>query len=453
MSRTAGALTALLVLAPACAEDSSFVLRWNVGRTAADAEVPLTSVRQCSDIGLSRVRVTTRTFEGEVEDTREFSCFPEAFADPDGTAPGPELPAGKYRVTIVGLTRRGIERDDPASTDEDDVLARDQRDVIVNERGEGVLADDFRLVGIDQCHDGIDNDRDGAVDHSDTPCRLGQTREDLDLSGALFTFTASLLTDLQQADCGDLDIDHFRVTLDPDGADPVVRDIDCSLMTQSFGVDLPPGEHTWQVEAVNYQGAVVTAPIPGEQPFVVPDQEFVVVDIEVDFGIESFVVPLVEPLRFSLELEPYPDAPAARECDPEPGSGYLTLFTIGLRLEGTTAANPDTWVPVDPPPQLKTLDNAEFPVTAHCDEFGGNHTTTDLKWGAADYTRYRLITEAFPVGTPTACFAQTTELTPGADLILKVPRATSEGVCADCCVDCDKRFACAGSCVDGVCMP
>jgi hypothetical protein len=310
------------MLAPACAEDPSFVLRWNVGRTEGDADTPLTSVRQCSDLGLSRVQVLTLAADGTTEDQREFPCFPDQFNDPDGAAPGPELAAGTYYITILGLTRRGIPRDDPNMSDEDEVLARDQQTVVVRERGEGVVVDGFRLTGIDECHDGIDNDRDGAIDQADTPCRLGQTAEDRDISGALFTFEATLLGDNARATCAGLGIGSFRITLDDD--DTNTREIPCTLIAQSFNADLAPGEHTWQVEAIAPGGKPLTVPQVGE-PFIVPDEDFVLIPIVVDFSLDTF---LGEPAfakvqRFSLEFQPYPDAPLNRQCQPRDGTLWI----------------------------------------------------------------------------------------------------------------------------------
>lgn len=445
MPRTTRSLALLLALTPACAEDSSFVLRWNVGRTADDAEIPLRSVRQCSDLGLSTVRVTTQSADGTVEDQRDFPCFPEAFGSPTGTAPGPELSAGTYFVTIVGLTRRGIPRPDPSGGSDDDALARDRREVVVNSRGEGVLADGFRLIGIDECHDGIDNDRDGAIDQADTPCRLGQTAEDQDVSGALFTFDATLLGDNPRATCAGLGIDLFRITLDAD----TTREIPCTLLSQSFNADLPAGEHTWKVEALGPTGDVLTTALTGE-PFVVPAKDFVLVPIAVDFTIDTFLADpaFARPQRFALEFEPYPDAPLARQC--LPNAGALVLDEVRLTLQGAAADAPDTFTDVTTV-TIPALADAPFPITAECLDFQAVRSTSDLEWSADGFASYRLLVEALPVDGDVACFSNAESpavLAPGVDLALTIPRVRSDGACSDCPTGDE-----CPSCVDGVCMP
>ena len=450
MSRTSPALAALLVLAPACAEDSSFVLRWNVGRTEDDAKVALTSVRQCSDLGLSRVKVLTLSADGTTEDQREFPCFPDQFTDPGGAAPGPELGAGTYYVTILGLTRRGIPRDDPSVADEDEVLARDQQTVVVHERGEGVVVDGFRLIGIDECHDGIDNDRDGAIDQADTPCRLGQTAEDRDIAGALFTFEATLLGGNERATCAGLGIGSFRITLDEDPTN--TREIACTLVAQSFNATLAPGTHTWQVEAIAPGGKPLSAPLVGEE-FVVPDEDFVLIPIDVDFSLDTFLAEpaFARPQRFSLEFQPYPDAPVNRQCQPRDGT--LWIHTVQLTLQGATADEPEKFEDVElmDPITIPSLEDAALPLLGQCYDFEQIRVTSEIPWSAAGYAHYRLIAEAFPVGSDVACFSNEDSpalLAPGVDLALTIPRVRTDGVCSDC----PKDYAC-DNCVDGVCLP
>ena len=448
---------AALALAPACAEDSSFVLRWQVGRTAADADLPLVSIRQCSDLGLSYVRVTTVDSEQSIVDTRDFPCFPDEFGEPDGAAPGPELGAGVYSVSVVGLTRRAQTRPDPA--DDDLLLARDNATVTVETRGEGQLVSSFRLVGIDECHDGVDNDRDGAVDLADAPCREGQVREDLDLSGALFTFRATLLGgDNPHVSCAGLDLEGFRVTLDGDVAG--ARTIPCTTTPQSFSADLPEGEHTWSVEGIGRDGDVVTQAFTGAESFVVAKTDFVLVPIEVDFSIASFLAQpaFTDPLSFSVEYAPYPGAPLGRPCDPAgyDNVGDLVLGTarVTLLADGEPAAD-------------ITLGDAPFPITDACSFFDGIRTIAALAWssdpalGAADYS---LQIEAWAQGEGPGdepCFsnapregsaARPEPLAPNISIAVAVPRLRSDGACAECDEDKQKNENCQ-RCEAGVCKP
>lgn len=445
---------AALALAPACAEDSSFVLRWQVGRTEADAERPLASIRQCSELGLSYVRVTTVDSDQEIVDTRDFPCFPDEFAAPDGAAPGPELGAGVYSVSVVGLTRRAQTRPDPA--DADLLLARDSATVTVETKGEGRLVSSFRLVGIDECHDGVDNDRDGAVDLADAPCRDGQVREDLDLSGALFTFRATLLGgDNPHVTCAGLDLEAFRVTLDGDVAG--ARTIPCTTTPQSFSADLPAGEHTWAVEGIGRDGDVVTQAFTGADSFVVAGTGFTLVPIEVDFAIASFLAQpaFSGPLSFSIEYAPYPGAPLNRPCDP---SGY---DNVGDLVLGTARV---TLLADGEPAAEVTLGDAPFPITDACSFFDAIRTIPELAWsgdpalGAASYS---LQVEAWAEGEGPGdepCFSNASRedadvrpepLAPNISISVAVPRLRSDGACAEC-VEGKKNDNCQ-LCEAGVC--
>lgn len=431
---------AMLLLASACAEDSSFVLRWRVGRTEADADAsPLRSVRQCSDLGLGYVRVTTtRADDNREADVREFPCFPDAFADPDGSAPGPELAAGTYNVYVLGLTRRGLVRPNPAAPDDtDQILARDVARVVVNARGEGTLVDSFRLVGVDECHDGIDNDLDGAVDQSDAPCRRGLASEVLDATGAQFSFRAALLPGADdpegkgnpRATCDDLGIATYRVILDDDPAQR--RDMPCAPLVAPFSDDLEPGTHTWSVVALDAQGDPLTAPIAGE-PFVVRDRQYTLVPIDVAFTLDTFLAEpaFAAPLRFALDYASTLTPERPRACE-EDGSD-LVIETVKLTLLADTAdatMQPVTDVTVP------GLMDAAFPVTASCldlQKYASKRVTSPLPWSADGNREYYLVVEAFGADPDVACFSNAgapARLAPGSELSLTIPRV--DGACAD----------------------
>lgn len=465
MPERARLLPALLLLSSACAEDSSFVLRWRVGRTEAEAEdSPLTSVRQCSDLGLGRVRVTTtRADDNREEDVREFPCFPDAFAEPDGVAPGPELAAGTYYVYVTGLTRRGLTRPDPDDPDDDDkILARDAARVVVNERGEGQVVDSFRLFGVDECHDGIDNDLDGAVDQSDAPCRRGLAFENLDNAGAQFTFTHALLpSELDpegnpNATCDRLAIDAFRLTLDGDPAQ--TRDIACSTITQGFQVDLKPGEHDWRITAL-FRGVDRTVPLPldGPQSFTVVDDTYVTVPIHLDLGIDTFLLERPgqpsdpEPtywfdgtMKFGFDFLPFEGAELERQCAPNDGS--LVIDRVAVRV--TDDQGDDVALDLDDMQALPLTDGV-------CEDFQQSRTTSELQWRDEPGLRaYRLVVEAFAAGDPDGapCFSNAAApepLAPHYSPNITLPRVRSDGACSDC----PQGNECAGTCDNGVCKP
>lgn len=440
---------AALALATACAEDPSFVLRWQVGRTAAEAGRELRSVRQCSDLGLGFVRVVTLSDDGTEVDRREFPCFPDEFKEADGGAPGPELAAGDYYVNVLGLTRRKLTRPDPNPEDPNDpdpVLARDSLKVTVRSKGEGTLVRGWQLIGADECADGIDNDRDGSVDMSDPPCREGQVHEDLDLAGALFTFEATLLGgDNPRATCTGLGLTSFRLTLDGDLAG--ARTIPCTTIVQSFSADLSPGEHSWVVEGLDRDGVAVTEPLtdPVTAKFTVGETGFTLVPIAVDFSIASFLAEpaFSSPLLFSIQYLSYPEAPLARPCDP-------VGLELGDLVLGTTRV---TLLGDDQVADQVTLDELPFPVEDVCSEFDRVRTTSDLVWGTSEgATRYTLQVESFAADDDGngPCFSNADApelLAPNISLAVTVPRVRTDGVCADCTSNND-----CSRCESGVCI-
>ena len=452
---------AALALATACTEDPSFVLRWQVGRSADEAEqADLQSVRQCSELGISRVRVTTSDLDGEEVDSREFACFPEAFAAADGAAPGPEVGPGDYYVTIVGLTRRGATRPDPDDPNDDEkTFARDRRKVTVTSTGEGALIDEFRLVGVGECGDGIDNDRDGAVDDGDLSCRQGELVEDLDNSATIFTLTATLLGGSNPyATCDGLGVSQLRVTLDGDPAN--AHTIDCTTAQQSFSAYLPPGMHTWSVEGLAADGTAVTEPLTGENStFQVLGLGLQVVDIVVDLSFDVFKDSFVEAQRFSVVYEPYPGAPRSRPCvAPGADFGALELGTTVVRLLDEAGAEVEMATLID----ATMMQDASFPIDGVCRDFDGLRTTSDLTWSAAEGQRgYRLEVRTWAAAddpaTAAPCFSNAevddpdltpAPLAPGVSLQITVPRLRSDGNCADCktnadCTRCDQA---AGIC-------
>ncbi len=452
---------AALALATACAEDPSFVLRWQVGRSAAEADgAELLSVRQCSELGISRVRVTTLDGNGNEVDQREFPCFPEQFRELDGAAPGPEVGPGEYYVTIVGLDRRGATHADPAAPDDPDrVLARDNRTISVAESGEGRRVDSFRLVGASECDDAIDNDRDGGVDDGDLACRQGAAREDQDRAASIFTFEATLLGSNPAANCAGLGVASLAVILDDDPA--LTQKITCTTVPQSFSAYLPPGEHTWAVQGLNGKGEPVTRRIPEvATAFTVGAEGNAYVPIAIDLAIDVFTAPFSESLRFSVEYLSYEDSPLPRPCD---ASG-LDLGTLVLGktrvtlLDETGALTKEMVTLVD----ALEGEDADFPVDAVCEAFDRPRVTSELLWSpAAGQRDYSLKIETWAAAddplVDLPCFSNEDEparLAPGISPTIVVPRLRSDGNCADCsCVDdkCPTSKDCSRCDEDGVC--
>jgi hypothetical protein len=435
-----------LLLATACAEDPSFVLRWQVGRDATDAEQTLLSVRQCSELGISHVRVTTIDLADRTEvDSREFPCFPTAFNTPEGTVNGPEVGPGEYDVTIVGLTRRGLTRKDDESAEP---RGRDKRTISVRESGEGQLADAFRLVGIDECDDGIDNDRDGAIDDGDLACRQGETREGLDNSATLFTFQATLLGGNPNATCNGLGLTSLRVILDGDVA--AAQQIPCTTVLQSFSAFLEPGTHTWAVQGVGPGGVAVTREITGDQ-FEIGALGYGFVPIAVDLGIETFLESFSEALRFSIEYQPYEGAPVNRPCDVTGlDFGDLVLGTTIVTLLDANGGEVMSVTLAD-----ATMDeDATFPLAATCTDFDRVRSTSEIPWSATASERaYSMKIETWAAAddpmVAAPCFSNSAapmQLAPGISPAIAVPRTRTDGACADC----DSEDDCS-RCEDRVC--
>lgn len=437
MPRLPLAPVAALALATACAEDPSFVLRWQVGRDAAQADQPLLSARQCSELGISRVRITTaEQGTNDVVDTREYPCFPDEFYERDGAVAGPEVGAGTYDVTITALTRRDYARPNPS-----------EQKVTVAASGEGKLVTGHRLLSVGECEDGIDNDRDGGVDDGDLACRQGQPIEGLDNNATIFTFQASLLGGNPAATCAGLGVAQLRVTLDGDtkGA----QTIPCTTLLQSFSAYLPPGEHSWSVAGIDLKGDAVTEEIVGDDPnFSVSDQGYAFVEIAVDLGLASFLTPFADPLRFSVAYEPYPGG--ERPCD-------ATGLDLGVLVLGTTVVTllDESGKQVAASLTDAAMDtDADFPIDGLCTDFDRVRSTSPLMWSdAAGQRDYKLKIETWAAAddpmTAEPCFsnaAAPARLAPGISPAILVPRTRSDGSCADCSSNKDCTL-----CEDGVC--
>lgn len=453
-------LVALLVLAAACEEDPSFRLRWRICDAEdvgcaddSDGAAPsLLSASQCSNVGIGKVRVTTKDAFGMLADAREHPCFPMGFNDADALADGPALPPGAYTVEVRGLRRSARLGENGKSLfgweDEEGPLVVDSLENVEVVEDEILRLDGFELSPPPQCDDGVDNDRDGATDLFDPACRTptepAREEGDGEVTLTQFRLELSLLNRNPNARCSGLAIARFRVTF-PDGSD-LIEPITCPAGGLGTGrpfffTDVLPGETSaLQVTAVDKDDTPRTRAVDLVLP---PDLSQVdSLSFSVDFDDSLFEPPIVGSGRFTLAYRPHPDAPL-RFCDP-PASGNLVLDEIGLRLLDAHGR------PLDPPAALA----ADSPVGAGVPLDGTRFAcpnrelwTEELVWGG-----YLMEVEAFsPEGE--LCFA-TEEPIPtasGENVPYEIPRAYP--VLASC-RDCESDADCEGTCdQDGVCVP
>lgn len=292
-----------LALASSCAEPPSYAVRWKLVDQAGEVS-ELSSVKQCADVGLSTIRVTTK--RGEVIiDRREYPCFPGAFERGEAVEV-PALPPGEYEVEIEGLRRTG----EPWVCEAEPCVAFATDTVTISE-GE-LPTVEVELLQPPECDDGIDNDRDGRVDGSDPACILDPSGvESAETAFTLFQLTVSFLGSAAVFPA-DVSVDALRLEVDGEQADgtPIVDELLAEipafeLDTTQWPFRLPllahdyePGSYVLSVVAVDQQGTAVTS--AHELPFEVPLEQFVLEQI--DFGGDRFLEPIVEPIAATLGL-------------------------------------------------------------------------------------------------------------------------------------------------------
>lgn len=413
-------------ISSACSESPSFDLRWAIAtKDSPEQAPPLTSVVQCSSVGISTVQVTT-TGANSFVDVRNFSCFPPEFSDPESTVAGPELDPGTYLVSVIALGRNGSSwASSPAYEQE-----------LRIEGKEPVLLGDIVLLAPSPCEDGIDNDNDGLVDQSDPGCRVGPNEED-DIRITQFRFRPTLLDENPNATCIGVGLARIRIRIDeePDSALEVVCDTN---KTELFIRQLDPGEHTVSVVGLNNQGEEMT--VPQQIPFTVTETQGDFVDLGVDFGADDFLNPIQAEMRFSLAYQISENFEDIRTCSPTAKQGLLEIDQVRIRIldgEGN---------PLDPPVQLTTgeiLDGS--PIACP----NGVLVTEDLVWG-----RYQIAVDALSSANE-VCFSNTAEPTfgaPSSAFTVFVERTSSESSCKDCETSAD--CSCLDCCSEqNVCLP
>jgi hypothetical protein len=429
MSISRSALVAALALAPACAESPSVELRWRIQGPPeagfADDAPPLTSIRQCTEVGIGRVRLTTRA-NGLPIDVRDFPCFPDDFGDEGALAPGPELPAGTYELTLQGMRRSTTETwtDDQVSVTAEVTVSG----------GAPVPLDDLILPAPPTCDDGVDNDRDGFVDAGDIDCRVSDPSESNQVTTVQFFVEVSFLDDNPyDVSCGTMGIANFLVRVDDDPASDRVIRCDEAGNTTSFSrrVDPDPNlnPHVVRITGLDPQGADAT--LTKELTFEVNDAQDKPVELYVDFAGDDLLEPLVASLDFIVTFAGGdPDGPEPRYCTD--ADSALEIADVGITVVTLADDGMGGFIetPVDP---VVTVDGGALdgqpldgtPLACQSSRI----LSEPIDWSAGSYGLQ--ITGRSPEGD--VCFAtdEAIRAAPQGPIELLVPRVSSEGSCAD----------------------
>lgn len=420
MSISRPALVLALALAPACTESPSVELRWRIQTEDLgedDAAPKLTSIRQCTEVGLRDLRLTTRK-DGLPVDVREISCFPSEFASDDGLTPGPELDDGTYEFTLEGL-RRGT---DTPWAEGVSVSAT------VTVRGDvPVPLDDLVLPAPPTCDDGVDNDGDGYVDSNDVDCRVADARESNLVTTIQFFVRPTFLGDNPYVTCGTLGISQFSLRVDDDPTSD--RLIGCATQTSSFSrrVDPDPtlNPHTISIVGLGFGGEAVTQ--TKTTSFELSGSQGKPVDVDAAFVADDLLAPLVAPLQFIVVFEANQDAAKnLRSCAADADSD-LVISEISLEVVSLDTGEV-MGVPIDPPVLLEggdldgtALDGSPLPCQATA------LRTQPLEWG-----NYGLRISGLSAEGDT-CYSTDAALqgAPGILINAVVPRVSTEDSCAD----------------------
>lgn len=429
-------LLTLLALAAAtgCTEDPSFSVRWQLGRSADDV-APLTSVAQCTELGLSRMRITTRNGD-TIVDEREFACFPQGFEDLAAAVPGPEVGPGTYSVTVTAIGHRGIAY--KQTVDEDSggpkeprevTFASDEREVTIRETGENQQLRDFAIVGPPECADGVDNDRDGATDLADPSCRGAVTgSESGDLAAAQITVRPELMGGSPHATCGGLGLATIKLSLA--GPTPLEVVFECNTTPRTISEDLSGGAYTITVTGHGPDGTERARPTldPAQATFELKASDFATFAVDADFTIASLKDQLKAGFSFSLEYEPAPDAMTVTSCTP--GQGALVLDHLVITLLDEAMA----------PIAGATLYNGMMPqpldgTPIACTDLLKVRTVEPLLWDDMGGRQAVYVqVEAFPAGSDTPCYGNADmpePAAPNASFPILLRRLSTEGACAD----------------------
>lgn len=475
----------LLALA-GCGEAPSFRVDWRLTQTqdqaAEDAE-PLTSVTQCSSVGVASVRVTTLRVPADGEatlcdapivDEREFNCF-------EGPGDGPTLEPGSYKVLVQGLRRTG----EPwfCSVDVPQLVPRfDDEGLPVLDPNTGEQVVDFMclpddqpcyaraefelevvepppaepplsLVGLltpPQCDDGVDNDADGMVDRSDLGCVYDELGlESADLGVTLLGASVTFLDDNPLARPVNVGVRYLRLLIDGQPLDDVAAsELDESIWPFRLPLQaesIEPGPHTYALVALSAAGEVLaSAP---EVEFVVPDDRTAFVFEQFDFTSDTFVEPIVAPFELSLAR----DGGELCKLDGYTSEGRLTIDTIRIRVTDTVANQSlDATTLMLMGSGVMGVDEADGWVSFACPP--SNVRSGPLGWG-----RYAIEVESLAGGD--VCFTHPADAelsllrpAPGGAQLLWLEREPPVGNCIECTGDGTRACESPSRCVDGLCV-
>ncbi len=411
MSISRPALVLALALAPACAESPSVELRWRIqAEDLAEGDEPpeLTSIRQCTAVGISSLRLTTRR-DGFPVDIRELPCFPDEFSDDDGLAPGPELDPGAYTLTLEGLRRStGNPWPEGVSVSADVTISS----------GAVALLEDLVLPAPPTCDDGIDNDGDGYVDSADIDCRVSDPRESNQVTNIQFFVKPSFLSDNPYVTCGTIGATTFRLRVDDDPSTD--RLIACSTFTSSFSRRIDPEveDHTVSITGLDFDGVAVTETKVTE--FTVTGAQGKPVDIDAAFDGDDLLTPLSAPIQFIVAFAaPEGSDKDFRYCAAGAGSS-LEITDLTAQVIDLETNTPVDTVFVGGELDGTPLDGAPFACQATA------LLTEELEWG-----NYGIELSGRSDAGDVCYASEPLQAAPGILINVVLPRTSTDGSCAD----------------------
>jgi len=368
-----------------CAEEPSFQLRWQLADDL-DVVAPLTSVKQCADVGIKKFRLEVRGVDDPASAaprlSKDYACFPNAFASGDAVE-GPTLDPGDYVLEFIGVRRSGGEWLCPDVDDQGNPIevgcVRDSANVTVRA---GELPElEFVVQAPVQCDDGVDNDRDGRVDGSDLACVLGQPYESFDAGLTLFQLSVGLL-DNPLIEPRHVGIDDFEFTIDGEAfelLDPTSGP--GQLWPWRFGLldaRLDAGPHTLELVALAGDAPLTS---PQTFDFVVDAEDGAFVIHEFALGSAEFLAPIEDTIALSWSMGSTLVAPPCGSASGPIDDMRIRLFEAGSVLP----LGVDDFVSFPSTPLTNPSVEAEGWLAFDCDNGGRLASAAALTWTEAGY--------------------------------------------------------------------